>query len=50
MTKNKRNFLCKIGFHKLKYNSKYMITSELECKKCDKKFIEGIEGELYLKS
>ena len=41
------NFLCILGFHKLRYIVRYLITSKLECLRCGKKFLEGQPGELY---
>jgi len=45
----RRSFWCKIGFHKLRYTSKYNHTSKLRCVRndCNAEFIEGMSGELY---
>jgi len=45
--KKYHKILCKLGFHKLIYIKKYLITNELECKYCKAKFIEGSMIDLY---
>lgn len=43
MKKKNKSFWCIIGFHKLKYTYKFMVTSALKCTRenCGAKFIEG---------
>ena len=44
-----RKILCKLGFHKLIYMKKYLITSGLKCKYCGAEFLEGLMMDLYKK-
>jgi len=44
-----KNFMCKIGFHKLYYVKRYRVTALLKCRKCNVEFTEGLMGELIRK-
>ncbi len=47
LTKKKKNFWCFIGFHKLKYVLRSREISELKCKRCGQRYLEGQPGEIY---
>ena len=46
MKEKKKNFWCKIGWHKLRYIKKYCHTAVVECVRCKKRWVEGYPGEL----